>query len=128
MLKVFPTLIAGGVGVAHGVAAANDVQNGRANPDGTAIAGHYPMATLIEVGALVGGIAGDIMRFNQDITEPLILGGAALLGHRGGKMLSAQTGAGAGYWGGGFPALASAYRSAPDLQVQRSSESWLAGY
>jgi hypothetical protein len=124
MLKVFPTLIAGGVGVAHGVAADSDVANGRANPDGTAIAGHYPMATIIEVGSLVGGVGLDIMRFSPDISESLILAGAALLGHRGGKMLGHMTPPApmlaAPYW-------ASGHFAAPDLQLQRSSESWL-GY
>ena len=89
-IRIFPIIIAGGTGVVRGLARRNDVAQGRANPDGSALPGKFPLAMVIDVAALGGGVALDLMRFTPDISEPLILAGSALLGDRGGHAISAQ--------------------------------------
>jgi len=93
-IRIFPIGIAGGTGLIHGIARRNDVAQGRANPDGSPMPGRFPLALILEAAAFGGGIVADIMRFTPDISEPLILGGAALLGSRGGSMIGATIGAG----------------------------------
>lgn len=117
-LRIFPTLISGGTGVVHGLARRNDTAQGRANPDGSAVNGRWPLALAVEAVAFAGGIAADMMRFTPDITEPMIYGGATLLGDRGGHAIGATVGAGrlaaVPYYapvGPGSPAYA--YRAAP---------------
>lgn len=91
-IRIFPNVIAAGVGVVHGVVRRNDVAQQRANPDGSAISGKFPLAMVLEVGALLGGAAADTFRVSPDLSEPLMLGGAALLGSRGGNFLGGQAG------------------------------------
>lgn len=106
-LRIFPTIISGGTGIVRGLARRNDVAQGRANPDGSSMAGRFPLAMLIDVAAFGGGVALDLMRFTPDITEPLIYTGAAFLGDRGGNAIGGQIGmpspyaAAVPYYGGG---------------------------
>lgn len=93
-IRIFPIGIAGGTGLIHGIARRNDVAQNRANPDGSPMPGRFPLALVLEVAAFGGGIVADIMRFTPDISEPLILGGAALLGSRGGQAIGATIGGG----------------------------------
>ena len=94
-IRIFPIGIAGGTGLIHGIARKNDVAQGRANPDGSSMPGRFPLALILEAAALGGGVVADIMRFTPDISESLILTGAALLGDRGGNAIGSTVGAGA---------------------------------
>ena len=116
-IRIFPALISGGTGVVHGLARRNDVAQGRANPDGSSAEGRWPLALMLEGAAFAGGIVGDIMRFTPDITEPLIYGGAVLLGDRGGHAIGATVGAGrlgaVPYYAHAAPSAYHPYAAAP---------------
>lgn len=114
-LRIFPTIISGGTGIVRGLARRNDVAQGRANPDGSSMAGRFPLAMAIDVAAFGGGVVLDLMRFTPDITEPLIYSGAAFLGDRGGNAIGGQIGspspmrAAVPYYGGNGGAVAQPY-------------------
>ena len=121
-LRIFPTIISGGTGIVRGLARRNDVAQGRANPDGSSMAGRFPLAMVIDFAAFAGGVGLDLMRFTPDITEPLIYSGAAFLGDRGGNAIGGQIGspamAGAAvpYYGRGAAAAPAVVTASPALR------------
>ena len=91
MVKFVPITITALAGAGDGMVRRNDVQNGRANEDGSAIEGQFPFGTIFEALLALGGMGADMMRmFSSDITEPVIYAGTTLLGLRGGTFLSKQ--------------------------------------
>lgn len=142
MIKIMPNVLAGGVGVIDGVLLSNDIDKARANMDGSAIEGEFPWSTMFEAAAFIGGAGLDLMRWSPDITEPLMYGGIALLGSRGGRMATKSNllGAGgamaeaipvhqgAGYWGGRVRAVSppAAHVTTEAHPVHaRSPEDWI---
>ena len=79
-IRLVPTAIAGGVGIAHTVMLST-IKPGPTPFDGLGT------LMLVTVGPLAAGIALDLFRFNPDITEGLMFSGAALTGQLGGVAL-----------------------------------------
>ena len=116
MIKFVPitmTVLAGG---ADSLIRRNDVEKGRANPDGSAVDGEFAYAAVWEALLAFGGIGADMMRaLSPDITEPLIYAGTTMLGQRGGNFVSTQVisptpmlASAQPYYGGGNNARAAA--------------------
>lgn len=129
-LRIMPMTISGGAGLLHGFARKNDVDQGRANPDGSAVQGMFPFSLILEVALFGGGVVLDMMRFSPDMSEPMVYSGAYALGDRGGNALSGQIlqpVAAHGYWGAAHPAAVEAALSTavPAHAGRRSAASWM---
>lgn len=81
-VRIFPNIVAGAAGGVDGLLHRSDVDNGR-------VSQMKQYSTWAEAAYFLGGAALSLMRFSDDITEPLMYSGAALLARR--AALATQT-------------------------------------
>lgn len=80
MVRVFPHIIGVAAGGVDGALEVNDIRHGR-------VSNARQYSTWFEAAMFGGGLVLNLMRFSPDVTDPLTLGGVALLGRRGGMAL-----------------------------------------
>lgn len=78
MVRVFPMIVGAGVGGVDGALEVADLRAGR-------VTNTRQYSTWFEAAAFGGGLLLNLMRFSDDITDPLTFSGLALLSRRAGK-------------------------------------------